>query len=86
MGVGVDFRLGHRLDIEVHTPDLIGHGAHHSMNAEDYKTDAQVAYWKERIPKGAILIGYSMGGRLALQLATRHPSHFSSDYHRWDLV
>ena len=78
MGVGVDFQpLAMRLDIEVQAPDLIGHGAHHSMNAEDYKTDAQVAYWKERIPKGAILMGYSMGGRLALQLATRHPSHFS---------
>ncbi len=29
------------------------------------------------IPKGAILMGYSMGGRIALQLAKQNPGHFS---------
>lgn len=78
MGCGADFDpMASRLSIEFQSPDLIGHGTHCSMNPVDYNTTAQVDYWIERIPKGSILIGYSMGGRLALQLATRYPTYFS---------
>lgn len=78
MGSGADFDpLAVRLDVDFEAPDMIGHGTNHSMNPVDYNSNVQVDYWIQRIPKGSILIGYSMGGRLALQLATRYPTHFA---------
>lgn len=78
MGSGADFNpLADRLGVEFEAPDLIGHGTNHSRNPIDYNSNVQVDYWIQRIPKGSILLGYSMGGRLALQLATRYPTHFS---------
>lgn len=78
MGSGADFNpLAERLGVEFEAPDLIGHGTNHSRNPIDYNSNVQVEHWIQRIPKGSILLGYSMGGRLALQLATRYPTHFS---------
>jgi naphthoate synthase len=44
--------------------------------AIDFPTDLEE--WKEKIPKGSIVIGYSMGGRMALWFASLFPDHISS--------
>ena len=70
MGVGADFiPLVERLGMSVYTPDLIGHGTFQSDNPLDYTLDTQLSYWAEHLPDRCTLVGYSMGGRLALQLA-----------------
>jgi 2-succinyl-6-hydroxy-2,4-cyclohexadiene-1-carboxylate synthase len=74
MGVGADFiPLVERLGMSVYTPDLIGHGTFQSDNPLDYTLDTQLSYWAEHLPDRCTLVGYSMGGRLALQLALRYP-------------
>ena len=61
MGVGVDFQpLAMRLDIEVHAPDLIGHGAHHSRMQKTVRP-MHKSHIEGTHSKGAILMGYSMG-------------------------
>lgn len=78
MGVGEDFApLAQTSGLDIETPDLIGHGAFQCEDPTQYSLDAQLEYWFGRIPKGSILIGYSMGGRLALQFACRYPEHLS---------
>ena len=76
MGVGADFEpFAKACGLELETPDLIGHGRFQCADPTQYSLDAQLEYWIERIARGSILIGYSMGGRLALQLACRYPQH-----------
>ena len=71
-------------DTEVHlpsaiiAPDLLGHGeTEHSDDPVRYGTEAQVADLHQLLGRYAehpiVLYGYSMGGRLALQYAVRHP-------------
>ena len=79
MGSGADFDpLRLRLSIPFTAPDLVGHGEHATFDTQCYTTASQVEYWIERIPKGSVLMGYSMGGRLALQLAVSYPEHFAA--------
>ena len=74
MGVGVDFTpLAERLGMSMYAPDLIGHGTFQSDNPLDYTLERQLSYWAERLPDRFTLVGYSMGGRLALQFALRYP-------------
>ena len=80
MGVGADFEPfvdACGLEIDIEAPDLIGHGSFQCDDPVEYSLDAQLQYWSVRIPKGSVLIGYSMGGRLALQFACRYPDHLS---------
>lgn len=64
------------------TIDLIGHGNTQTPdNPELYRTDNQVSQLKSVLKRlhldPLFLYGYSMGGRLALQLATAYPEFFS---------
>ena len=60
--------------------DLLGHGSHRApSDPAAYSTDAQVAWLAQRVPSHPVrLLGYSMGGRLALQFATRYPERISA--------
>ena len=78
MGVGEDFEPFEKFcGLHFETPDLIGHGSFQCDDPTQYGLDTQLEYWFARIPKGSVLIGYSMGGRLALQFACRYPEHLS---------
>lgn len=78
MGAGVDFEpFSDACGLDIEAPDLIGHGAFQCDDPVHYSLDAQLEHWFDRIPKGSVLIGYSMGGRLAMQFACRHPEHLS---------
>ena len=78
MGVGEDFEpFADACGLDFETPDLIGHGSFQCDDPMHYSLDAQLEYWFGRIPEGSILIGYSMGGRLALQFACRYPDLLS---------
>jgi 2-succinyl-6-hydroxy-2,4-cyclohexadiene-1-carboxylate synthase len=62
-------------------PDLPGHGASLGLPPEDYTIDgatqALLALLDELDIERLTLVGYSMGGRLALYLALRHPERCS---------
>ena len=78
MGSGEDFSpLRKCVKVSLQTPDLVGHGGHSSLNPKDFELEQQLLYWSTRIPQGTILLGYSMGGRLALQFALRYPKKLS---------
>ena len=71
----IDFASTHRL-ISV---DLLGHGAsegaelHYRFSAEEQVAD--LAYFiRHYCQTPVILVGYSMGARLALSLAIQHPN------------
>lgn len=59
-------------------PDLMGHGGSSSPAVEDHSVDAMVdqlvgALDRFHVRAPVDLVGYSMGGRVALTLACRHP-------------
>lgn len=66
-----------------YAPDLMGHGQTPiSKNLDDYSFSAHVGYLDliaDQIGKPFILLGYSMGGRLALKYALERP-HFISKF------
>ncbi len=54
-------------------PDLPGHGAT-SIEPVDLPTTLDgLATWLRELPGPQVLLGYSMGGRVALHMAARHP-------------
>ena len=62
-------------------PDLPGHGRTKSLSDADYSMQSAalslLAILNQEEIKQAVLVGYSMGGRLALYLALTHPEYFS---------
>jgi 2-succinyl-6-hydroxy-2,4-cyclohexadiene-1-carboxylate synthase len=77
MGSGADWdELATRLDqFSCQAIDLPGHG---SCNVEVNSFDACGDYVLEQLPaEPCVLVGYSMGGRLALSLALQSPQRFS---------
>lgn len=71
--------LQERTDCIIDMPTFVGHGAAEDLAMKGYKAqhwlmDAELAY--RRLAKkvdGVIVIGFSMGGVIALHLATRYP-------------
>ena len=76
-GSGSDFDLlrAMRTRFAWHTPDLPGHGAALGTDAGfSLPAIAQgIAARLERLPRPRLLLGYSMGGRIALHTAVQHP-------------
>jgi len=68
--------------LRVLTPDLPGHGKNQSASSDDYTTQstaAQLAALLESTESGPVhLLGYSMGGRLALYFALHYPAQVAS--------
>lgn len=62
-------------------PDLPGHGRTKSLSDADYAMQSSalslLAILNQEEIKQAVLVGYSMGGRLALYMALEHSEYFS---------
>jgi 2-succinyl-6-hydroxy-2,4-cyclohexadiene-1-carboxylate synthase len=77
-GEGADFeaiRAALSSDAKFNTPDLPGHGSRrHQRDLRDYSIEAHLALITEAATSPQItLLGYSLGGRLALHWALAHP-------------
>src|SRR3979409_755871 len=63
--------------LDVIAPDLRGHGAKHPSAGEPHTlsaaTEDVLRGWDELGLRRSHLVGYSLGGRLALHLAANHP-------------
>lgn len=79
MGSHHDFgQISEQLPGQVLVPDLLGHGqssrSHHQHDYQMERQAADLASLLEQLQvKQVILVGYSMGGRLALDFALRYP-------------
>jgi len=64
---------------DVHTPDLVGHGSGpHPDQPEAYRLDEMADALRHRMEPPVDLVGYSLGGRLALTWACRYPESVRS--------
>ncbi len=73
-GSGADFDLlgAASADLVWHTPDLPGHGSNLSTDPRDYRFDdiaSTLARTLTALPRPRVMLGYSMGGRIALHTA-----------------
>lgn len=80
-GSGQDFEaLWHHLplppDLSPWAPDLVGHTPTPPTDPAAYRIEAEADRLAATLPEAAeaVVLGYSMGGRLALHLAARHPA------------
>lgn len=65
----------------VHAVDLPGHGDHRDViagSAEDFLAAISESLPRSKDPARRILCGYSMGGRVALRLASAEPTRWSN--------
>lgn len=67
-------------EVECIAPLIFGHGA----SASGHGASAEVACYEDEVdrlaalvPAGAVLVGYSFGGRLAMGMLARHPARFA---------
>lgn len=76
MGSGADWagvRAQLRIEGPFLTPDLPGHGEAVELEPEAYSLDSAVDALADLLDGPAVVAGYSMGARVALHLAVRHP-------------
>jgi len=75
MGSGRDYSLlALSLKYELVAWDLIGHSQSDApTETEFYTLEGQLEFLRSSLPNKSILMGYSMGARLALQFACRYP-------------
>ncbi len=85
MGTGADWDgvrvlLADDLDAaaRVLAPDLPGHGDAVQRPEEEYAMDRVAHRLADTLDEPAVVAGYSMGGRLALHLALRHPERVAA--------
>lgn len=74
-GTGADFTpLAQRIRYGLVAPDLIGHGRTEAPTTlEPYRMRAVVEMVSALLPEAPVVLGYSMGARLALALALARP-------------
>ena len=77
-GAGADFDLlrAAHADLVWHTPDLPGHGSNLSTDPRDFRFGdiaSTLIRTLRALPRPRILLGYSMGGRIALYTALQAP-------------
>ena len=77
-GEGADFEAIRAVlpsEARFNAPDLPGHGSRrHQRDLRDYSVEAHLALITEAATSPQVtLLGYSMGGRLALHWALAHP-------------
>lgn len=74
-GTGADFApIARRVRYGLVAPDLIGHGRTEAPTAlEPYRMRAVVERISALLPEAPVVLGYSMGARLALALALARP-------------
>lgn len=62
-------------EFELHTPNLPGHGGREPL------ADNALAAWAEdlahQLPQGAVLLGWSLGGQVAMRVALEYPDKVS---------
>jgi len=77
-GCGEDFRLLYSgIEANWICPDLPGHGRFAQAKRPDFYLDNWIRHLMPSLPdKDLVGLGYSMGGRLLLHLATAHPHKF----------
>ena len=78
LGSGADWHaVASRLEATVVAPDLAGHGAAVGLDPAAYPPDGAAHRLADALEargvRRALVAGYSMGGRLALHFALRHP-------------
>ncbi|PAP77902.1 alpha/beta fold hydrolase [Rubrivirga marina] len=76
LGRGADWdsvRLGLPTDWDVHAPDLPGHGSAHALPEAAHTVDGAADLVASQAEAPVDLVGYSMGGRLALHVAVTRP-------------
>ncbi|MBP6381469.1 MAG: malonyl-ACP O-methyltransferase BioC [Pseudomonadales bacterium] len=76
-GVFAAFARALAADFDVLALDLPAHGAS-AQEAFPRQEAALLAWMRERIPAGAVLIGWSLGGALGLRLAQAFPGHLAA--------
>ncbi|MEM7673305.1 MAG: alpha/beta fold hydrolase [Verrucomicrobiota bacterium] len=83
LGCGADFDpLGRGLDpqFSLYSPDLPGHGSR--GNEREITLDSTISYLRachaRNAPSARVLLGYSMGGRIALNWAVKEPNRFDA--------
>lgn len=75
LGRGADWDAvrAHLPEVPTHAPDLPGHGAATGLADDAYTMDGAADRLVATLDAPAVVCGYSMGGRLAVHLAVRHP-------------
>lgn len=66
-----------QLSTRLHVVDLPGHG-HSAWSAHDRGLAALARAVQAHVPQGAAVLGWSLGGMVALQLARQQPGHASA--------
>jgi 2-succinyl-6-hydroxy-2,4-cyclohexadiene-1-carboxylate synthase len=68
----------HFADVSLMMPNIAGHGDYLPRNLDDYQIEREAARIAAIIDEPVHVLGYSMGGRLALTIAVHYPEKIKS--------